>query len=294
MTYAWLEDARIQQRANDTFDDDLMYRALFAVSSRIDSEMGKSYSKTFGHFFEPWVGENVIFVEAFRVNTIRNSLALDYPLLEFTSVQVNGSSVSSVGAGPVSGVSFPTPYRHLYLFDRSKTWYNANCASTDNIADYYAQINGAWGLRYNYANAWQGADTLTGDINSSVTTLTVTDADGVDYTQLSPRFSRGQLIRIDDEYMRIDAINTTANTLTVRREQNGTTAAAHSSGDSIEVFYPEEDLRNEVAAQAAAWYERRGAFETSTFDGFQLTEYPTDLLNRLLATLQNYLNLGFR
>lgn len=82
-----------------------------------------------------------------------------------------------------------------------------------------AQIVGRWG--YYEVPAATGA-TLNGDITAAATSVVVSDG-----TLLSV----GHVLKIDDEYLRVDVIAT--NTLTVIRGANGSTAATHSSGATL-------------------------------------------------------------
>ena len=53
----------------------------------------------------------------------------------------------------------------------------------------------------------------------------------------------GQLLRVENEYLSICAINTTTNALSVERGVNGTTPASHAQGTAIYVFQPPEDVK---------------------------------------------------
>lgn len=293
MTYATLQDARTHQKAVNTFDDALMQYFLYAASDRADAIMAPM---ELFPYFEPSLQTRSFFIVPDRVDSQRGALRLNFPLLELQSLSINGVSVglTTANIAPFTGANFPTPYKDLYLLDRTKTWYNAVC--TSGVEPLGANVTGLWGLVQNYAGAFQNEDTIQdiGGINASATSVKVADADGINFRQQSPRFSPGQLVKIDSEYLRVDDVNTSTNILTVRRGVNGTSAAAHAAGATIAVFYPDDTLRYAVAAQAAALYARRGSFEQTQFSagagGFSLTTYPPDLLARFRGALQRYAN----
>jgi hypothetical protein len=106
------------------------------------------------------------------------------------------------------------------------------------------QVAGLWGYHEDWARAWlQSADTVQNNpLSSTATTLTVTDADGADGFSQTPRFQVGQLLRIASEYVRVLAVNTTTNTLTLQRGVNGTTAASHAQNTVIEIYQPPAEV----------------------------------------------------
>ena len=66
----------------------------------------------------------------------------------------------------------------------------------------------------------------------------------------SPRFQVGHLLRIEDEYLRVTAVDRKTNTLTVLRGVQGTAAAAHAPGKTIETYTPPLPMRDLVARYA--------------------------------------------
>jgi len=88
-------------------------------------------------------------------------------------------------------------------------------------------IAGKWGYHQAYSKAWETGVSAVADaagLNTTGTTVTVASAD---------IFSARETIKINDEQMLITATDDTAETLTVIREINGTTATAHDLADSI-------------------------------------------------------------
>ena len=81
--------------------------------------------------------------------------------------------------------------------------------------------------------------TLSGAINADATTLTLADVTNFDDT--SGKFSRTAAneyhIKIDDEIMKYTTVNSTTGVVTsLSRGQQGTTAATHSDGSTVELF----------------------------------------------------------
>lgn len=107
------------------------------------------------------------------------------------------------------------------------------------------QIAGSWGWTQ---TALTSSATLAEDLDATET--------GVDVSA-GTAFEIGMTIRIDSEVMFVDAIST--NTLTVRRGQNGSTAATHTTGAAITVFQAPAAVREACALYAARLYKRKDA-----------------------------------
>jgi len=90
--------------------------------------------------------------------------------------------------------------------------------------------------------------------------------------------------------MLVIATNTVANTLTVVRAQNGTTAIAHNMGATITIWEPEPQISEEVTRQCALLYQRRGSFDQTVITGVATVTYPRDLLAALYDVLQEFNN----
>jgi hypothetical protein len=150
------------------------------------------------------------------------------------------------------------------------------------------KVTGIWGIHNNYSGAWVKYDDLAADINASVTSLTVADSDGADPWGFTPRFSPGSFLRIGTEYILVTAVNNTTNVLTVRRGVNGSTAAAHSTNDDVEVWQVEEPIRRVCIRQSGLLYTRRASYQVETVEGAGTVSYPQDLLFELQGTLNGY------
>jgi hypothetical protein len=128
-------------------------------------------------------------------------------------------------------------------------------------------VTGIWGWHDRWTQAWRDSrDTIQDNpLNSAAMTITVSDAAGADAYSQSPRFQAGQLLRIEDEYLRVLVVNATTNVLTVLRGVNGTSAAAHAQGTTIEVFQPALEVEM-LCLRWAQWLYKepdRAAFTTT-------------------------------
>jgi hypothetical protein len=307
MSYASLADVirelktqRATQGADAYSATDVAWlsRFLDQITHRINIKMAP---RTRRQYFEPWKKSETFPMYSRYVNLSEGSLELPHPLLALSSLKINNTEVSSslYGVQPYASTAYETPHQYLWLTESamySYTWYTVVCANCPTSRTPQVTVADTWGYHRDYTSAWQKAGELQAGIAASATSLTVADVDGADYYGFSPRFSYGQLIQLTTggtaEWMRITATDTATNTLTVLREQNGTTAIAHTTDTpDINVFYPEESINRVTTRQAAFLYARRGAFEASQSDGMGgQTTYPQDLLNELNGVLQEYVN----
>lgn len=121
-------------------------------------------------------------------------------------------------------------------------------------------VNGIWGWHDNWGGAWRDSlDQLVGSVDTATETeISVGYADLADSAGESPRFQVGHVLRIDDEYMRIQSIVVNpggADTLTVERGINGTTATTHPLNTSIDTYQPPEIIAS-LTVLWAAWFYR--------------------------------------
>lgn len=213
------------------------------------------------------------------------------------SIAVSGTALT-YGTSILAEPQGITPIRTLRLSDANGAlWNNLWYPWTMPFGQFLDTIlvTGFWGYRTNYEaeGFLSSGDSIqnVGGINDSATSITVSDADGADYYFQTPRFSPGNLIRIESELLTVWAVDTTANTLTVRRGQNGTTAASHAQNTAISVWFPEDDIVRAATRWACLLYARRGAFEKMTMTGVGVVSYPADCPDEVWSTLQGYNNL---
>lgn len=250
--YAWLDDVKADlaiSTATTTYDGHLV-RELERASRMVDGLTGWK--------FYPRLATRYLNVSNRKSETVwGDTLFLPEPLLELTSVNISdddGTTYSTFAATDYyagrGGNYEAYPWTEITLSENGdySYWYTGQRG---------VKIVGVWGYREDYTAAWESSqDTTALAVNTSQTTITVADANGVNQWGLTPRFQVGQLIRIDAEYMTVTGSNTTTNVLTVVRACNGTTAAAHNDAVRIDIWKPQELAANCTRVQAVRWFKR--------------------------------------
>jgi hypothetical protein len=95
------------------------------------------------------------------------------------------------------------------------------------------EADGVWGAHDRYSTAWKASGViLPAALNNSATTISVTDIGAL---------QAGQLLRVDDEFMLLSAIDADtdappAYTLTIERGAQGTTAASHAKDAPVKIW----------------------------------------------------------
>lgn len=181
-----------------------------------------------------------------------NELLLDADLLAVTSV-TNGDGTTVTGDQYVLRPANAWPKRAIKLKASSNlTW------TYDGDWEQAISIEGVWGYHQSYGSAWVNTGVQdVGGIDASVQTITVSDADGKD-ARYHTRFQVGMLLRIDDEFMQLVAVDAANNTLTVLRGQLGTTAAVHDVNTAIHSYAPMRDIEQAIIS-LTVWLHRNGA-----------------------------------
>ncbi len=98
----------------------------------------------------------------------------------------------------------------------------------------------------------------TTGINATETSITFTDVDGADLWGITPRVSRGQILQIESEFLEVTATDTSsgAQTATVVRGRNGTTAVAHANDIQIDKFMPPDPIVQAAIIQVVRQFRR--------------------------------------
>jgi len=132
-------------------------------------------------------------------------------------------------------------------------------------------------------------------LSSSATTLTVSDIDGLDKWGITPRISRGQILRIESEFLEVTAVNATGNTATVVRGVNGTTAAAHAQNIQVDKFLPPDPIMQATLIQAIRQFKRgqTGFGEAEALPDLGRIVTLKTIDPEALALLERYRRLGF-
>lgn len=285
VAYCTLDDAKLELNTDATSDDDKLQRYIRTASRRVDGILRNRVP-----LFAPVTETRRIVVTGHAIDSAMGTLSIGSNfLLEATTVTSAGGTALTAntewGYYPTPG---QTPYSSLRRISCCGSWYDWCNSTCDPYL--YISIAGVWGYNTDYANAYLSIDALGAAVTTtSVTEITLTNADGTDTYYSIPRLSVGSIIRIDTELMDIIRINYNTNKATVRRGILGTTAATHTNGTAVYVWQVEEPIRRGVARQAAFMNARRGRFDVTTGDGLGgTTRYPQDLLPELMAILDEY------
>lgn len=283
-TYATLDECKAELLADETVDaaeDDKLRRLLRQASQRLDKLLQSPREQP---YFFPVIGTRNITVAPHRVNSSDNTFYIGEPLLALSSVSAGGTALT-LGTQVELYPADQTPAMMLRLLRYGTSWYDYQPTSG---APLVASVSGVWGWHGQYGSAWLSSDTLAAGINGTVTTLTVSDVDGEDAYGFEPRFSPGNLIRVESEYMDVVAVDAGTNTLRVVRGVLGSTAAAHESAAAVSVWQVPDVVRRAVMRQAAFMYARRGAYQTAQVNDFGTISFPADVLSEVRGMLDGY------
>ncbi len=276
--YCTLAQVKAELRAENAVSDNYVLGLIQVVSQRVDELLKRRYP-----YFLPYSEDIPLNVDTHSARM--NTLLLPNYLLSLTSVVVNTTDVTAyTRLYPPNQL----PVYRLQLDNTVKWTYYPD-------VDYpitFVTVTGVWGYNRDYTHAWQAVDAITtvGGINASVTTFTVADADGVDSYGLTPRLSIGNYIKVDNEFMLVTGVNTTTNTLTVKRGVLGTTPATHDAGATVSTYTIEPIVSQTVARQVGKIYANRGGYTGQTTDVGTFS-YPPDLLAELKNVISLYLGM---
>lgn len=270
-----------------------------------DEDVFMQFSIDASRMFDTWVSNGVQPKRRFYPQIATKTY--DYPsdspselrlrddLLELTTLTTkNGAtnvSLADVVLTAPSGSTNQSPYARLKLKENGTT----TTFSFDGTVLEANSVTGIWGYHDSWSDAWQDSgDSVQDDpqISAAATTITVNNADGDDINGLPWRFQKQQLIRIESEYLWITDIDRTANTLTVRRGMNGSTAAVHLKDVQIDVFVPMHDVRYAMQALVTFLYQRKDSIGTAedrpiaTMDGRLVL--PSTLPEEVRGILKGY------
>lgn len=266
--YVSYEDLKtyLKIATTETGDDELLEELCRSASEMWDASTGRHFApwrETRYYDYNDERGDYLRFSarqrQAYFTEPWASILKVDEDLLEVNTLQTaNGDTTIASGDYYLKcGATYNrTPYDRIELkvdgdttvFTFSGTYQKAN------------SVDGIWGYHDDWATAWADSKDAVADvggINASVTSITVSDADGADQYGNTPRFKVGQLLKIGSEYLYLVAKNTTTNVLTVVRGVNGTTAATHDAAATIYVYQPMRDIWHAVRRLAAWLYGQK-------------------------------------
>jgi hypothetical protein len=228
--------------SSDTAEDVRLMDALRAATAQIERAVGRR--------FLPHHEAHVHTASVFT-----NELLLDDDLLELTSVE------DAVGVIPLQDVE-PLPARGPGSVLRLKNGRYFTPGETGVI------VTGVWGWHDEWTRAWRSSFDGVEDNPLSPTTnvVTVQDADGEDGLLEAPRFQVGQMIAIEDEYLRVMRVDIALNRLYVQRGVAGTANAQHPRFSIITVYQPPRDVRDLAVRWAAHLYKQGSPAPASFYE----------------------------
>ncbi len=242
-TLATTQQLRTRLDLETNAADERLWRALTAATARIERDSGR-------HFLP---------LQATLSHSVRNprELTLLDDLLQLQRL-VNGDGrdidphdIETLPAASRGSVSV------LYLPGEQRF------SGPDAV-----QVTGLWGWHERWSQAWRSeVDRLQDDpLTVLATTLRVAD---------SSRFEAGQLLRLGDEYLRLQSVDAADQELRVGRGAQGTTAATHSQDTAIDVYQPPASATL-LCLRLAAWLYREP-------DSNSAGALPADLASELRA-----------
>ncbi len=208
-------------------------------------------------------------------------LRLDIDLLELlaltngdgSAIDLDGVRLLPEGDGPKSAILLDPGAGVTFLYEVSPGG--------------AIQVEGLWGAHDAWSEAWRDTSDAVQDdpLSADAATVTVADADGADAAGLAPRFQAGQLLRLEDEYLHVTAVDATTNTVGVIRGVRGTAAASHAQDTPIEVYTPPQDVQALCLRWATWLYQQVDAGIGAGADWLYPPDLPPDL-HRLAAALR--------
>lgn len=268
-TYATL--ARFRERlgfaADDSAPDAPLLTALRGATAQIDRHTARRFApvRQTRHYEarEPYTLR--LEIDLLELHSLTNT---DGEAIDITAVRVLPE-----GDGPRVAIVLPP---------------GGNQTFGPGAADETISVTGIWGTHDAWSTAWvDSGDTVQADpLPEDATMLTLTDVDGADVLGQSPRVDVGQLLRLEDEYLHVTGVDTTANTISVIRGVRGTQAASHAAGTPLEVYVPPLDVQALCLRWSAWLYQQVDAGIGAGADWLYPPDLPDDLY-RLAAPLRH-------
>lgn len=172
------------------------------------------------------------------------TLWVDFDLLEVVSI-TNGAGASITAADYVFEPRNIYPKYAIKIKDTSSVVWDYD--ETDGIENAISLV-AVGGYHPDYDDAWDAVTTLGASLNNSAISLTVAS---------SASFQPGQIVMVDYEICHVATIASATSITVVKRADNGSTAASHSSGATVYVWRPMEELKTAVLETAVRSYKRR-------------------------------------
>jgi len=261
ITYATLTQLRerLGIPAADTSDDGRLLAALRQATAQIERYTARRFAPTVQT-------RRYDYLTPYRLN-------LDIDLLQLialvngdgSSIDVDDAILLPTGDGPKHAIALDVMGGVTFNFE--------------SMREQAIQVTGVWGWHDAWSEAWRNsADTVqNAPLSDSAASITVSDADGADAAGLSPRFQVGQLLKIEDEYLHVIAVNPTTNAVSVIRGVRGTTATSHAQGTTIHVYAPPQDVQALCLRWATWLYQQVDAAIGAGADWLYPPDLPPDV-----------------
>lgn len=240
--------------------------------------------------FQPVIETKQYDPNSWIIDSRQNQIHLPEPMFALSSITDGDGTVID----PAKYLVLPAlaiPFSVVQLLRGSCVmWYQQ--LSPPAVGASQVQATGTWGYHNDYSNAWTNTlDTVQDNpLTFNSAQVTIQSVNGADLYGRTPRFSPGQLIRIDSEFLEVTAVDATTNKLTVKRGANGSSAAQHAQGVEVDVWDAPWNVQQATLRYAAYPYKRRGDFTKSTWDGVVAINLPGDIPPDVMAFLQDYVN----
>jgi len=245
--YCTLPMFRVRQGwgTTDTGDDARAFQKIRAATAEIERHCARFFQPRIEtHAFDYTSAQRLFFrgQEALAITSITDGQGFNVPT---ANVIMLGGEDASVGP-----------------------WYGFECDQSKQFLTYLATkvraitIAGTWGWHDDWANAFYDSGVTVQDnplsagatsITTSTNDSTIVDAWGQQWPAAANAGTvhPGHMIQIDSEWIQVVA-RPDATHLTVLRAQNGSTAAAHNQGKSIQLYAVPRDVQD-LCLRWAAW-----------------------------------------
>ncbi len=213
----------------DATDDSVISAIVEGISRWIDEQCGRTfYPRIETRYFN--VPEDRLLIvddDLLAVTTLTNG---DDSVTASTEYNLEPRNVSPAWAIKIKDTS-------------SDIWTSDSDGSYEGVIE----VLGYWGYRSQYTQrGWVSAGTLASDMSAVATTCTMTAG----HTLVND-----QIIKIDNEIMNISV---SSNTVTpAKRGDNGSTAAAHTSGTTVYYWSVQPEIREATRQIAQSIYSAR-------------------------------------
>lgn len=244
--------------SSNTADDDKLRRLILVA--------GQTFSNLVGSRLAPY--RDVKYYN--HPYPMTNVLKLNDNLLEIIECKTENGDVTLDNADLIlkcGDNTNLTPYDTIEIKTTSDdVFFNiGQTAQNSNI------VTGIWGWHDELDNMWVNtSDTV---VNSTSTTITVADADGLN-SIFETRFEKMQLCKVVQgtsfEFIVVVNLDTVTNVLTVIRGVNGTSALTLTGGELIYSYNPPYDIEQAVR-RLTAWYYRAKDSQRADLDRPMIT-----------------------